>query len=211
MVKKYKLTSEKMTIMTGVVLHRIQATRDFGDVKKGELGGWIEKKGNLSQYDICWVYDNAKVYGRARVFGNARVEGNARVYGNALICEEACVATDAMVYGKAQITGNGWIFGSAQVCGDAHIHGHTRIRYDIWDKTPLQIQGSLFYVNMYSLYLRIGCEKHTIPEWLENYREIAAENGITEESVIEEYYGYIKQFAEIYCPEALKGQPDEQA
>ena len=40
MLQKYKFIEEK--IFGDVrVLHRIQAVRDFGDVKNGDLGGWI--------------------------------------------------------------------------------------------------------------------------------------------------------------------------
>lgn len=35
--KKYKLTSETITLPNGTVLHRIKALRDFGDVKAGDL------------------------------------------------------------------------------------------------------------------------------------------------------------------------------
>lgn len=47
-MKKYELTNETK-IFNGVELHRIKALKDFGDVKKGDLGGWLEKEENLSQ------------------------------------------------------------------------------------------------------------------------------------------------------------------
>lgn len=37
--KKYRLTAETMCF-DGVMLHRIKALKDFGDVEAGELGGW---------------------------------------------------------------------------------------------------------------------------------------------------------------------------
>ena len=45
MQPKYKILEE--TPPTNPKLHRIEALRDFGDVKKGDLGGWIEKEENL--------------------------------------------------------------------------------------------------------------------------------------------------------------------
>lgn len=81
-MKKYELTEEIKTEF-GITLHRIRALRSFGDVEEGELGGWIEKKKNLSQEYNSWVYDNAKVSGDAWVYGDARVSGNALVYGDA--------------------------------------------------------------------------------------------------------------------------------
>ncbi|GAA5111987.1 hypothetical protein [Bartonella jaculi] len=65
--KKYELTDETIEIR-GKTLHRIRALRDFSDVEKGDLGGYIEREGNLSHEDSCWVYYNAKVYGNALSF-----------------------------------------------------------------------------------------------------------------------------------------------
>ena len=42
-------------------LCRIKALKDFGDVKAGDLGGYIEDYKNLSHDGNCWIYDNAKV------------------------------------------------------------------------------------------------------------------------------------------------------
>ena len=42
-MKKYELTSETKVI-DGVELHRIEALKSFRNIKKGELGGWIESE-----------------------------------------------------------------------------------------------------------------------------------------------------------------------
>ncbi len=78
-MKKYELTEETFTVF-GKTLYRIRAVRDFGSVKTGEFGGYIEKEENLSHFGNAWVYGNAKVYGDARVSGNAWVYGNAEVF-----------------------------------------------------------------------------------------------------------------------------------
>jgi hypothetical protein len=92
---KYKLTDE--TKKHGeVTLYRIQALKDFGDVKSGDNGGWVENQLNLSQEGNCWVYGNARVSGDAWVSGNARVSGDAWVSGN------------ARVYGDAMVSGDAW-------------------------------------------------------------------------------------------------------
>lgn len=70
MKKKYKLTEETLEI-DGHVLHRIIALRDFGEVKKGYLGGFIEKESNLAHNGNCWIYNDAVVSDFARVFGEA--------------------------------------------------------------------------------------------------------------------------------------------
>lgn len=106
-MKKFELTSEFITNVLGTKLFRIKALVEFGDVSAGELGGYIEKEGNLSQDGNAWVYDNAKVSGNARVSGNAWVydnacvSGNAKVSGNACVSDNACVSGNARVYGDA--------------------------------------------------------------------------------------------------------------
>ena len=44
-MKKYELTSETKVI-NGVELHRIKALKSFGNIKEGDLGGWIESEKN---------------------------------------------------------------------------------------------------------------------------------------------------------------------
>jgi len=41
-------------------LFRVVAIKDFGDVKKGDVGGWIEKESNLSQNGDARVSGNVK-------------------------------------------------------------------------------------------------------------------------------------------------------
>ena len=72
MAAKFELTSETK-ILSGKTLFRIRATIDFCDVKKGDLGGFVEKEKNLAQDGDAWVCGDARVYGNARVFDNAQV------------------------------------------------------------------------------------------------------------------------------------------
>ena len=64
MSKKYCFTGETKQL-NSAVLHRIQALRDFSNVKKGDLGGWIEKEDNLSHDGTAWVRGNACVSGNS--------------------------------------------------------------------------------------------------------------------------------------------------
>lgn len=83
-MKKYELTEETFTVFEKT-LYRIRAVRDFGSVKTGEFGGYIEKEENLSHFGNAWIYGDARVSGDARVFGNAWVYGNAWVSGDARV------------------------------------------------------------------------------------------------------------------------------
>ena len=91
MTKKYEILTDDFITVDDIKLYRIRALKDFGDVKTGELGGFIENESNLSHEGLAWVYHDARVFGNARVCDNARVFGNVRVYGNALVCGNAKV------------------------------------------------------------------------------------------------------------------------
>lgn len=75
-MKKFEFTGETKTIslfFRTATLHRIRAIAEFGLVKIGDLGGWIEKEENLSHEGKAWVWGNAEVWGNAKVCGDAKV------------------------------------------------------------------------------------------------------------------------------------------
>ena len=145
MSKKYKLTDETINL-NGVTLYRIEALKYFGEIKKGDKGGFIESENNLAHEGDAWVSDNAHVYGDACVFNNAHVYGNAfvsgyaQVYGDAFVygnawlydntrvCGYARVADNARVYGDANVCDDSSIFGSALVYDNAHVYGDALVR-----------------------------------------------------------------------------------
>ena len=88
-MKKFELTAEFVTNVFGKKLFRIKALVAFGDVEKGELGGFIEKEDNLSHSGDAWVSGNAQVSGDARVYTDALVSCNARVSGDAQVSGNA--------------------------------------------------------------------------------------------------------------------------
>ena len=145
MSNKYKLTDETINL-NGATLYRIEALKDFGEIKKGDKGGFIESENNLAHEGDAWVSDNAHVYGDACVFNNAHVYGNAfvsgyaQVYGDAFVygnawlydntrvCGYARVADNARVYGDANVCDDSSVFGSALVYDNAHVYGDALVR-----------------------------------------------------------------------------------
>ena len=116
--KKYGLSGQtkvcRLDPCNPVVLYRIYALRDFGDVKAGDLGGYIEKESNLSQDGDCWVYDDAMVFDKAEVTGDARVRNHAMAYGYAVLRDRAMLSGWAKAFGYAEMSGDeqhdhGWI------------------------------------------------------------------------------------------------------
>ena len=128
MSKKYKLTDETINL-NGATLYRIEALKDFGEIKKGDKGGFIESENNLAHEGNAWVSDNASVSDNSRVCGNAHVYGEAWVYGSACVYGDACVFGFACVYDNALVSGNGKVYGNARVYGSAHLCGNACV-YD---------------------------------------------------------------------------------
>ena len=134
MSKKYKLTDETINL-NGATLYRIEALKDFGEIKKGDKGGFIESENNLAHEGDAWVSDNAHVYGDACVFDNARVYNNAfvsgyaQVYGNAFVYGNAWLYDNTRVCGYAWVSDNARVYGDANVCDDSSVFGNALV-YD---------------------------------------------------------------------------------
>lgn len=97
-MKKYELTEEKITINVNQTLYRIKALRDFGSVKAGDLGGFVESEKNLSHDGDCWICDGAKVYEDAKVFGSAIIFNFAIISGSVSVCGYAKVFGSARIF-----------------------------------------------------------------------------------------------------------------
>ena len=207
-MKKYELTEEQHH--TYVKLRRIVAMRDIPEigVKKGDLGGWIEREDNLSQEGSCWVSGKAQVYGKAhvsgkaqifgeaRVYGKARVYGYARVYGEAWVFGEAQVSGKAQVYGEACVYGEGQVYGDAQVYGKAWVYGEARVCGGKWNISPLYLQGTKHSLTTSAHdKLIIGCHECSVSHWLEHYAKIGQQEGYTDEQ-IHEYAIFIHMAAD---------------
>ena len=122
-MKKYELTAESKEYY-GRKLFRIKALVSFGNVKEGELGGWIEKEQNLSHFGNAWVGGNACVYENARVWQDAQVYDDAVVFGNVWISDKAQVCGHAMVHGDVWVCGSALVCDSARVCNNALVCGN---------------------------------------------------------------------------------------
>ena len=125
-MKKYELTDETK-FFCGKPLHRIVALRDFGSVKKGDKGGWIEKEENLSHEGNCWVYDEARVSGNAKVCDNAKIYDYVIVYNNARVCNNAKIFDHVISGGNSYVYGNAVIYGKITISGSTEISGFVEV------------------------------------------------------------------------------------
>ena len=142
---KYEFTGETMDCF-GYTLRQIEAIENFGDVKKGDIGGWIETEKNLSMYGNAWVSDDARVFGNARVSGDALVFGNALVSGDALVFGNALVSGDARVFGNARVSGDARVSDDARVSGDAWVSGDARVFGDALVSDDARVFGQYDYI-----------------------------------------------------------------
>ncbi|WP_141108402.1 hypothetical protein [Enterococcus sp. 5B3_DIV0040] len=119
-MKKYCLT-DQYVLFAGEPFYRIQALIDFGDVRKGDYGGFVQHLSNLSQYGDCWIYNSALVGGNAYVHQNAKVREQAWVIGNAEINYEATIRGKAVVTDGAYVSGKAIVQDGALVCEHARV------------------------------------------------------------------------------------------
>ena len=125
---KYELTDETIEF-NDRVLHRIRSLKSFGNVTKGDLGGYVESEDNLSQIGYAWIYGYAKIYDNAIVSGDAKVYDNAIVSGDAWIFDNAWIYDNAIVSGDAWVYDNARVYNDARICGGAHVYGDAKVYY----------------------------------------------------------------------------------
>lgn len=138
--KTFEFTGETL-LHNKVVLNRIRAVVDIpeADVKKGDIGGWVEKEENLS--GNAWVYDDSKVYGEAKVYDNAKIKGgsevrdSAKVFGDVNIKNKSVVKYHASVFGNvlvnmSEVGGTSRLYGNAVITDESKIGDYACVHED---------------------------------------------------------------------------------
>lgn len=127
MEKKYEILKDTEKDFFGRKVYRIKALKDFSDIKKGDIGGYVESEKNLSQEGDCWIYGNAIACDYSEVCDNAKVAGNSLVCNysivgdNSTVCDNTVVREYAIVGGKAIVCGNSVVRNHAIVGGDTKV------------------------------------------------------------------------------------------
>lgn len=174
-MEKYEYTGETKKYRD-VTLHRIRAIKDFGDVKAGDLGGWIESESNLCDCGSAWVYDSAIVCESAIVGDSAIVCGSAKVFGSAMVYDSAKVGDSAWVYDSA------WVCDSARVGGSTIVRGSAQVESDCDYITVGPIGSRNDYTTFYrdssnNICVACGCFTGTIDEF---YAAVKNKHGYNE-------------------------------
>ena len=118
MKQKYELIKHKD-------IYQIIATKNFGNIKKGTLGGYVTSEKNLSQEGKCWIEKTAYVLGDSTIKDDALVKkgcyisGHNEITGSSIIGENNTLLGTILVY-------NATIEPNNSVCGDVIIGKHPR-------------------------------------------------------------------------------------
>ena len=116
MNKKYEITDITMEF-GGRTLYRIRALKDFSDVKKGELGGWVSNENNLSQYGDCWIYNEAKCMDYSRIYDNGIM------YDNSIMFDNSEMHGDSTMYEHSRMYDHSAMYGCSELYGDSILEG----------------------------------------------------------------------------------------
>lgn len=104
-MKKFELTREFITFL-GRKLFRIKALVEFGDVKAGELGGYVEKEENIDHEGDAWVSGDARVSGDALVVKQEDIIFTAAKFGTIFRTTTAYRTTDGVQINCGCFSGN---------------------------------------------------------------------------------------------------------
>ena len=109
--------------------YRLKAIKNFGDVRRGNIGGYVKSYHSLSQKGKCWIYNEARVRDRALVIDNARVFNQSFITDDAVISDNAQTYGDSWIRDNARVSGNAKVFGKSRISNDTLIYGRQCI-YD---------------------------------------------------------------------------------
>lgn len=171
---KYIILEDNILMHKEIALYRIQK------VLTGELGGWLESEGNLSQDGECWVSGEAMVYGNAKVCDDALVSDSAQVYGSAVVSGSAKVLENSRVFDSAFVGGPVVLLGESMVTDTSVVTDSSHLLHFI-------IAGSVS-VSITRTHIQIGCKSWDRESFLNNNEQQAVD------------LGFPMQFYPIYKP-----------
>ena len=123
---KYELTNITMDF-EGEKLYRIKALKDFKDVKKGDLGGWVSNEDNLSQYGDCWIYDEAKCTGNSRMYRNSAMYGYSEMHDNSVMYGDSKMYGYSEMHGDSAMHGNSSMYDNSAMYDDSEMYDNTKM------------------------------------------------------------------------------------
>ena len=185
MEKKYEILKDTEKDFFGRKVYRIKALKDFSDIKKGDIGGYVESEYNLSQKGDCWIYDEAVACDNSVVCNNAVVCGNSIARDNSKICGYARVGGNSTVYGCVRLCGDTIVYDYAVVCGYARVDYNAKIKdknqWFVVENVGSRNDNITFYETDGVIYVNVGCFNGTIDEFIERVRTTHKGNNFEKE------------------------------
>lgn len=139
---KYEILYSESIKFGDHTLYRIRALKNFDDVKKGDIGGYIESENNLSHMNNCWVYDDAKVLEDAAVRDNAKAYNDTLVSENAVLCFNAQIHDNVKLYGESIVDGNAKVYGNVELFDESVITEHAEVYGNVSLHETANIRGN---------------------------------------------------------------------
>lgn len=130
--KKYGFTG-KTCRFEGHNLRQIYAVSAFGDIKKNQVGGWIQNPNNLSEEGLCWVHPDGMVSQHAVIKDDAQVY-NGIVHDSAIVEGQAVIGHCQFNHQFPRVFGNAHIMDKARICDTCSVSGFAIVR----DKASVQ-------------------------------------------------------------------------
>lgn len=176
--KKFKLTNESK-IFHNTAVFRIQATESFDEIKKGQLGGFVQSLDNLN--GNAWIGEEAIVFEKARVRGRSRVRGRAVIYGNAHIFGDSRIYENANLFDSVVVKGNSRIFGNTYLYGAAIVDENAMISsnddYCVFQSFGSAHRSTTFYRTLTgNVRVICGCFEGTLREFEKEVRNYHGRN-----------------------------------
>jgi len=131
-MRKFRLTRLNK-IVTGIKVSRIQALKDFANVKAGDLGGWVQSEHNLSHNGNCWIYDDAcaieysGVRGNASMHENSFISEHAKLWGNSSIHDNSKLRNRTTLWNNSTLYNNACLLGDISLIYNACVYGNIKL------------------------------------------------------------------------------------
>lgn len=195
-MNKYELLEDDTITLPNseTTLYRIRALRDFDDVKKGDLGGYIEAERNLSHEGDCWLYQNSMAYELANVKDNAKLYDSSQARGRARVGRDASLQDNSIARGYSIIRGATLIQGESIVEGSVSVYGNVIIRGNSIVKGDTRLRGDCIIADAYITsgdavvwFSNVGSERGTLTVYC-GKTELLATRGCFK-GTLNEFYG----------------------
>ena len=175
-MRKYKFTKNALD-WNGYKLRQIQAVRDFGNVRKGDLGGWICYDAQLSHEGDCWIGEDSRI-------------------GYGVTVDENAQLIDSWIFGDCSIRNR-----AVLDCVNCYIFGRVHHTIESCDCVTSILQN--WYSICYSgyeiangkkeHYISVGCQVHKVSDWMnENFRNTIIRRNLFPKSKVESFLNILK-------------------